>query len=61
MLATPQEVADEFRTTKATVLRWQREGVIPAVVAVGKVYRFDMEAVRAALKGQAEAKQRRTG
>lgn len=47
--ATPRQVADHLSVTVPTVLRWWREGVIPAKVAVGRVYRFDLDEVDAAL------------
>jgi excisionase family DNA binding protein len=54
--STVAEVAEYFRTTKPTVLRWVREGKIPAAVATGKIYRFDLEAVRAALAAPIKSK-----
>jgi excisionase family DNA binding protein len=48
-LLTPKELAAHFKTTRSTVLAWYHDGTIPAEVAVGKVYRFDLERVCAAL------------
>lgn len=47
--ATPRQVADHLSVAVPTVLRWWREGIIPARVAVGRVYRFDLAEVEAAL------------
>ena len=48
-LLTPKELADHFKTTASTVLSWYHDGTIPAEVAVGKVYRFDLDRVSATL------------
>jgi excisionase family DNA binding protein len=47
--ATPAEVARHLKVTTPTVLRWFRHGIIPARIAVGRVYRFDLAEVEAAL------------
>ena len=53
--ATPQDVADHLNTTVPTVLAWYRKGIIPAVAAEGRVYRFDIAAVDKALADRAAA------
>ncbi len=50
MLLTPKEVATQFRVTQATVRRWTREGLVPAV-KVGKTIRFREEDIDALIKG----------
>ena len=37
-------------------MAWYHAGLIPAEIAIGKVYRFDEAAVRAALKTSATKK-----
>lgn len=49
-LMTPEQVGEQFQVTGKKVLQWYHDGVIPAEVAVGKVYRFDGAAVALALK-----------
>jgi excisionase family DNA binding protein len=48
--ATARQVADRYGVTVPTVFNWLRAGIIPAKVAVGRVYRFDLEEVEAALQ-----------
>lgn len=58
-LMTPKELAEHFRTTPSTILSWYHDGTIPAEVAEGKVYRFDLRKVSTALicrAGRAAAK-----
>lgn len=47
--ATPGQVARHLSVTAPTVLAWFRDGIIPAKIAVGRIYRFDIEEVDAAL------------
>lgn len=49
-LNTPAEEAKACRVTKPTLLDWYHRGIIPAEIAVGRVIRFDHEAVLKALK-----------
>ncbi|MEO7099435.1 MAG: hypothetical protein ABI162_08745 [Luteolibacter sp.] len=51
--AKPCELADHFNTSVPTVLSWYHTGKIPAVVASGRIFRFDIEAVEAALADSA--------
>lgn len=46
---TAKEIAAHLKTTNKTILEWYHAGKIPAVVAVGRVYRFDLSAVLEAL------------
>jgi excisionase family DNA binding protein len=55
---TPRQLADRLSTSKATVMSWHHAGIIPAVVAVGRIYRFDINEVEAAL---AEHRNRKAG
>lgn len=49
-LLTSREVADEFRVHRATVLRWAREGIVPAIrLPGGKAIRFRRSDIEAAL------------
>ncbi len=48
-LNTPAEEAIACRVTKPTLLSWYHAGLIPAVIAVGRVIRFDHDEVLKAL------------
>lgn len=58
-LLKPGELAAALSVTTPTVLQWYRDGIIPAKIAVGRIYRFDFaeveEALAARSKPQAEA------
>jgi len=47
--ATPKQSADNFTTSVPTFLSWYHAGMFPAVVAIGRTYRFDLDVVEAAL------------
>jgi excisionase family DNA binding protein len=47
--ATPRQVAERYAVTVPTVFGWLRAGIIPAKVAIGRIYRFDLAEVDAAL------------
>lgn len=46
---TPKELASHFKTTVPTVLDWYHKGHIPCVIAIGRIIRFDLDAVTEAL------------
>lgn len=46
---TPRQVAERYAVTVPTVLGWMRAGIIPAKVAIGRIYRFDLVEVDRAL------------
>ncbi len=46
---TPRQVAERYAVTVPTVLGWMRSGIIPAKVAIGRIYRFDPVEVDRAL------------
>jgi excisionase family DNA binding protein len=48
-LDTPRELAAALKVTPPTILDWLRREIIPAEIAVGRVYRFNRAKVRAAL------------
>jgi len=48
-LMTPDEVAELFRVSKASVYRWAERGLLP-VVKMGRTVRFNAETVRKALE-----------
>lgn len=50
--ATPRQVAEHNSVTVPTVLSWFRQGIIPAKIAIGRVYRFDLDEVDAALEAR---------
>ena len=53
-LLTTSELAEKFRVTTDTILRWRKARRIPFIKISGKnVYRFDFAAVMAALNNTA--------
>jgi len=46
---TPRDIAVLTKTTPQTVLNWYHAGIIPATFAVGRIIRFDRNAVLSAL------------
>jgi hypothetical protein len=52
ILETPQSLARKIRTTPQTINNWHRSGIIPSRIAVGRVIRFDLAEVLAALSAQ---------
>lgn len=50
--ATPRQVAEHLSVTVPTVFNWLKQGIIPAKIAVGRVYRFDLDEVEAALEAR---------
>jgi len=46
---TARQIAARYGVTKPTVFNWLNAGVIPAKVAVGRIFRFDLDEVDAAL------------
>jgi hypothetical protein len=52
-LVNAQELAAIYGVTCATITAWYREGIIPAEMAEGRVYRFDTEKVRLVLRHRA--------
>ena len=51
--ATPSQGAAEFETTTPTFLSWYHKGIIPAEVATGRVFRFDLDRCAEALREHA--------
>ena len=49
-LQSPREIGARYGVNKGTVLAWYHQGVIPAEVVVGRVFRFCPVAVERALK-----------
>jgi excisionase family DNA binding protein len=49
---TARQIAVRYRVTKPTVFNWLRAGIIPAELAVGRIYRFDLDEVDHALKSR---------
>ena len=56
VLVTPRDLAERYRVTTQTILEWFHQGVIPARVAIGRVYRFEQGEVEAALREHAISK-----
>jgi len=48
-LVTAAVVAKHLSVTPQTVLNWERSGLIPSVIRIGRVIRFRLEDVNAAL------------
>ena len=59
-IATPDELASDYKTTVPTALSWFHKGWIPAAVANGRVIRFDRAAVAKALADRANTPAGRT-
>jgi excisionase family DNA binding protein len=57
-LLTPDQLGEMLQVSGGTIRQWHREGLIPARVAAGRIYRFDPEQVLEALAAHAERKQR---
>ena len=53
-LFTAGEIAQKLKTSSKTILEWFHSGLIPAEVAEGQIYRFDLAKVRAALAERAK-------
>ncbi len=51
-LLTPADVAARLNTTPQTVLRWERKNMIPRVFRRGRIVRFRLDDVVAALAGE---------
>jgi predicted site-specific integrase-resolvase len=56
--ATAEELAAVYQVRPATIRAWHRAGRIPAAVAMGRILRFDPEAVARALRREAAAAER---
>ena len=50
--ATPRQVAERYAVTVPTVFNWLRAGIIPAKVAMGRIYRFELSDFYRALERQ---------
>lgn len=46
------EVAKHFSVTRQTVLNWEKAGLIPAAIRVGRIVRFQLADVRSALEAK---------
>jgi len=60
-LLTPEQVGEIYQVTGRTVRNWLEEGAIPAEVCEGRIIRFDLDAVRAALRKRARSEIRTPG
>ncbi|MES2658125.1 MAG: helix-turn-helix domain-containing protein [Verrucomicrobiota bacterium] len=49
-LLTPKQLATALGTTVSTILQWYHAGKVPAEIAEGACYRFDLHAVNDALE-----------
>jgi excisionase family DNA binding protein len=47
---TARQIAVRYGVTKPTVFNWLHAGIIPAEIAVGRIFRFDLDEVDHALK-----------
>ena len=56
-LYSTQEIAERFGVKGQTVLEWYHAGVIPARVAYGRTYRFELAEVTTALAAHAADRQ----
>jgi len=55
-IATPRELAAKYGVAPSTFMSWFHAGKFPALVAEGKVYRFDPDAVAKGLEKTEPAK-----
>lgn len=55
-LLTAEQVASAIGLNKVSILRWKREGIIPAEIDRGNFLRFDLAKVRQALREDAAKK-----
>lgn len=49
-LLKPQDLATILNVSSRTILNWYYDGIIPARIHVGKVIRFELDTVMAALE-----------
>lgn len=49
-LLTPRELADLLKVSPPTVMSYFRRGIIPAEIAIDRVFRFDRDKCLAALR-----------
>jgi len=49
-LLTADDLAKIFNVSSRTILNWYYDGIIPARIRVGKVIRFELDAVMTALE-----------
>lgn len=49
-MLTPRELADLLKVSPPTVMSYFRRGIIPAEIAVDRVFRFDRDKCLAALR-----------
>lgn len=54
---TARQIAARYGVTKPTVFNWLNAGIIPAKVTVGRIFRFDLDEVDAALKRRSSIRQ----
>lgn len=52
-LVTAEQLAEYLSLRPGTIRRWMRAGIIPCLKLSGKVIRFDLDEVNAALHRQA--------
>lgn len=55
-LDTPSGLARAARVTPPTVMDWYRRGIIPAEIAIGRVFRFNRARCLAALAAHSNQK-----
>lgn len=53
-IVTAKELAEYYKTTVPTVLGWYHQGIIPAAVGLDRVFRFELDAVKAALSKKSQ-------
>ncbi len=55
--ATPAELAAVLKISRPQVMAYFRRGIIPAEIAIGRVYRFDVEKCVEALRKHSETEE----
>lgn len=55
-LLKPQELAEIINVSPQTIMKWYYDGIIPARIHVGRIVRFELDAVMIALTERLEAR-----
>jgi predicted site-specific integrase-resolvase len=56
-LLNPKQLSATLCVSSVTILSWYHARIIPAEIAEGRIYKFDLEKVRSALAERAQKRQ----